>query len=479
MKRIIIALISLILLTFCLIGCATEETFYGWIDDVDALSIKLNRMNQSEVHYLLGQPVALLMGSESEVYLNSEDIGVFIHYDADGEVVSVEEEYNESKKEFKIAADMRCKIMNMLIGRTREEIINRYGEPDSVSKDLSVMKYKNFDGVKVSILFDKQGLAQKLSLSVKKKEDNLSSDQGSTVEKEDSVALLNDMTALRKKTIGMKLSDFLTLFGKPKGVMETDNCRVYFDSNKDCVFFYFDEQLKVKSVEKFYMTDLKNKDYYCMSDEELLTSLMNKLIGKNQDDVREEYGRTRYILTTPNAYGYINLYGKQVNVYYDSNNLLEKIEINVYTNDFADKDISEIRAKSIGRSPDDNEYFIDAYRGYVNKENCVVRLNSRGDAIVLYYEEGGDTIKRVEKLDGEAIKLNGAKNDIEKMVTILHHFSGKEKEQIEKEFGQPDIKVEFSDNYMGYKNIYGNKLMVLYRTDIIMNKTEMVYVFMY
>ncbi len=483
MKRKIVVLISFILLIICLGGCSKQELFCGWIDDTEALSIKLTRMNQSEVHNLLGNPVAMLVGSESDVYLNGDELGVFIHYGKNGEVVSVEEEYSETKKELALTPNLRYKIMNKIISRRKDEIIDRYGEPDSASKDGTVIKYKNFDGVKVSILFDQNNVAQKLSFAANETKETPSTNQSSNkVNTDDPVALLNDITALRQKVTGMNLSDFLTLFGKPKGEMETDDCRVYFDSNKNCVFFYFDELRKVTNVEKFEAATLEGNDRYCLTDEELLTVFMNEFIGKTKKEMQNEYGRTRYNLTTPNAYGYTNLYGKRVYVYYDSNNVLEKVVINIESGDFADMDISVIREKSIGLSPDDNRHFIYSYRGYVHSKNCVVRLDSRGDAIVLYYsrnEEGISSIYKVEKLDGEKIKVNGANNEIEKMVTVLHHFSGKERYQIEEEFGKPDIKNKFSENYVGYNNIYGNKIMVLYYTDIVGEKTEMVYVNMY
>ncbi len=481
MKRIIAVLLSLIAIVLIFTGCADKEQPKAWIDDIDVLFAKTKRMNESEVHNLLGEPLAHVVDQRSDIYLDNQEVAVFIFYDEEeGTVIRIEREKSYETQETHLSAEKRCQIMNKLMGKSREQIVERYGEFDKISKNSAVCRYKDFEDAKVIIYFDETGIAEKLIIKAKDEEANNSDENVSSKDETlDADMLLNDMEKLNETVIGMGLRDFLNIFGDPDGVMEEDNCRVYFDGNKNCVFFYFDELRRVNAVEKLLVSDIENKDYYCLSDEQLLTALMNKLIGKTKKEISDEYGRTRYILTTPNAYGYTNLYGKRVNLYYDKDDLLEKIEINVETNDFADKDISEIREKSIGLSPDDNRYFIDAYRGYVDSENCVVRLNSRGDAIVLYYSEGGNAIKRVEKLDGESIKLQGAKNEIEKMVTVLHHFSGKEKEQIEKEFGKPNIKIEFSDNYVGYKNIYGNKLMVLYYTDIVMNKTEMTYVFMY
>lgn len=482
MKKIIALLFSLIAIVLIFSGCAAKEQPKAWIDDIDALFVKTKRMNESEVHNLLGEPLAHVVDQRSDVYLDNQEVAVFIFYDEEeGTVIRIEREKSYETQETQLSAEKRCQIMNKLMGKSREQIVKRYGEFDKISKNSAVCRYRDFEEAKVIIYFNESGIAEKLSIKAKNEEANSSDENLSSKDETlDADMLLNDTQKLNETVVGMGLRDFLNIFGDPDGVMEEDNCRVYFDGDKNCVFFYFDELRKVNAIDRILVSDIENKDYYCLSDEQLLTALMNEMMGKTKKEISAEYGRTRYILTTPNAYGYTNLYGKRVNLYYDKDNVLDKIEINVETNDFADKDITEIRKKSIGLSPDDNKYFIDACRGYVNSKNCVVRLNSRGDAIVMYYNEGGNgIINRVEKLDGEAIKLHGAKNDIEKMVTILHHVSGKEKYQIEKEFGKADIKIEFSDDYMGYENIYGNKLMILYYTDIVMDKTTMVYVSMY
>ena len=326
MKRIIIALIGVALLALCFMGCTSEETFCGWLDDTDALSVKINRMNKSEVHNLLGQPVALLVGSESEVYLDTADIGVFIRYGNEETVVGVEREFSDNAPRFKVSAQTRCDIMNKLLGRTKREIAERYGEFDFSSQNTKECGYQSFEGVTVTIRFNEKEVAEKLAIKGSlPMEDN--NDDPSKLSQKERLETLSNMKYLNETVVGMDLSSFLELFSEPQGVMEKQNCRVYFDGNKDCVFFYFDADRKVSRINKVSYNDVKYKDFYSLKDESLLTVLMYNHIGKSKTEMHEIYDIT-YILRTPNSYGYVDEWSRELFVYYDDNDVVKKVMIN-------------------------------------------------------------------------------------------------------------------------------------------------------
>ena len=95
MKKIIAILLSIIAIVLIFAGCTVNEQPdhpKAWIDDIDALFVKIKRMNEYSVHNLLGEPLAHVIDQKSDVYLDNQEIAVFIFYDNNGTVERVERE---------------------------------------------------------------------------------------------------------------------------------------------------------------------------------------------------------------------------------------------------------------------------------------------------------------------------------------------------------------------------------------------------
>lgn len=468
MKKIIAILLSIIAIVLIFAGCtANEQPDHpkAWIDDIDALFVKIKRMNEYSVHNLLGEPLAHVIDQKSDVYLDNQEIAVFIFYDNNGTVERVEREKPYETQENQVSAEKRCQIMNKLMGRNREQLISRYGEFSSNTEDLSVCRYDDFEGVQVAVYFDGNGTVEKLLIKANGKVENSSEAASSSDENTiNPIELLDDMGKLNNTVIGMGLRDFLNLFGDPKGIMEEENCRVYLDSNKNGVFFYFDDMRNVCSIEKVTVAGILDKDKYLLPDTQLITVLINEFEGKSKRDIFETYGAIKYIGPKSNYYGYKNLYGKKVDVYFDDENILKRVIINSpLNNEKADDKIEDIQKEMVGKSVDRMSNTYGVINGAVSNKKYYAYFNNLGNGIFFHFNEK-NIIYKVEEIKGNDIKNNGVKNEKEKLTMLMSKLLFKSEEQIEAYLGKPD-KVFSPHHSVRYNNVDGEKINIYYDDD--------------
>lgn len=167
----------LLLLAFCVLflwGCRQNEEIEknlkkeypkGWLDDTEALTVKLTGQTEYIVHSFLGDPQAHILGVESDVYLDSEGVAVYIYYNEKGYVNNVISELPYSVTGTNVSAQKRCEIMDKIIGNTKNQIEEDFGKPNAVFKKENKWEYNEFLEEKVLIYFDENQIAQKVYVS--------------------------------------------------------------------------------------------------------------------------------------------------------------------------------------------------------------------------------------------------------------------------------------------------------------------------
>ncbi len=177
MKRKIALLLLLTFSVLFLFGCrqrdVTEqnkktESPKGWVDDTEALSVKLIGQTKYLVHNFLGEPVAHLLYVKSDVYLDSDGVGVFVYYNDNERVTHISGELPYSTVSSNVSAQKRCEIMEKIIGKSKQELIDRYGKPNNSFEKESKWEYNNFYEHQVNIYFDENQIAQKLLIQNEK-----------------------------------------------------------------------------------------------------------------------------------------------------------------------------------------------------------------------------------------------------------------------------------------------------------------------
>ena len=324
MKKSIALILSLIFILLAFSGCSKKEkiVFRGWIDDNAALYVKINKMNRFEVRNLIGNPSAKILDENCEIFLKENGEALLVSYNADGLVTKL-----QSEDLAKISADSnarkRCEIMNKILGRTKEELIKRYGEPDEKNEKDNVIIYDNAFDVRVRIKFDENQKAQKIFAEGINNEIIVKNPNETITLPENP---LDDFEAFDKVASGMYEKDLISLLGQPQGFFKYQKIRVYFDSNKNCIFIKCDEDKKVENIEK--MTYLEAMENQVKNRKAWMVLLMNEFIGKSRKEVNEKY-HVEYINQNARTYGYDDIVSSMVYLTYSKeDDTVEKVTIN-------------------------------------------------------------------------------------------------------------------------------------------------------